>query len=260
MLIKLIRYNLYSCKNRYFTILPVMGGLLLLSFIMRLFQSYIIDNIMQTISIVATVVAIIVCALMIVTDTYSKFCGRESTLLYSIPTTTHHILLAQLLCSLIWIVYTLISLFVFWVIWFFLILPAQFQEAVWNQLNTLLSDPAFLKGILMSGIAIINYLCLLFLCAVIINIPAFQYRNMGMASGIAAWVIIGQGSGLLYVGIWAVSLITSGGTFSNEFLNDPANTDFVLNSLFPMMTLGMGITSVVFYTLSSLFLSKRRSI
>ncbi len=260
MLTKLLKYELYTGKGAIFAIAGAMGGLLFVTCLLHLLRVDILIASMRMLGLIASAVALMVCVVMLVLSVYNRLCGRESTLTFTIPATVHDILLSKLLSAIVLVCGTVVIIAVYWVIYALVCIDAQNRAMLIEQIKQFLSAPLANRALTLILIACLSYYCQLLLCAAIVNVPRFRDRNLGVGSGIIAWIVLSQGYGLVMVGVWAGYLYLRGGALDNAFLNDPANIEWTMGGLFIIMTIGMAIAALVYYFVAARLLTKKRSV
>ena len=260
MLIKLIKYNLYTAKSRYFMLMSINLGMMLLSISLKVFGSDTINNFMISMSVFVSVVTVIISFIFILMEVFGKICGNESIFIFTLPAKTKQIYFSHLVSSLLWILFMIAFFILFWMIWVLLLFSPMLKTLVFAQISAVIQSFYFAKMLLFLGIVAIYYLCIILLCAAIVNLPTFKNKNLGMATGVISWIVISQLSGLILLLGLMVYFVINGGSLSNVFMNDPANLNYIVDSITIVFGVGMSVLSLIYYFLGTRVIANHRSL
>lgn len=264
MLGKMIRYDLRFGAQKYAMIAVLTAGLLLMAGVGSLIRNEIITGLAIGLAALASVVFVVLYVVISVQHLYTQLCGRESYLSYSLPVSTHTLLLSKLICILFWGFVTAIFLVVFWLIgveFAFLRPEGQSFAAIWQAAKDAM-PPDFagsgiftLVGVLMV-VGAFQQVAQYAFCVSLVNVPALKERNAGIAAGVVSYLIGGQIIGSISLLIyWLIQRVQYPERAFMQINTAPEITQFLI-----FFMVFSAIMTVVFYFVAARLVDKHRSI
>jgi hypothetical protein len=151
-------------------------------------------------AVIATVVYGVMYVIISIRHLSTQLCSNESYMNYSLPASSHTLVLSKLICILLWGIVSLLLIVFFWIVGVGGIMLAESEMSlseIWNAIVAGLGRAgirnisSILSMVSWIGISLsIMSLCLLGFCVTLCNVPALKERGIGVVTGVVGFFVM----------------------------------------------------------------------
>jgi hypothetical protein len=199
MLGKMMKYDLMFGAGKYAFMAALTAALLIAAVAASTLDNMLIMGLSIFFGIVATVVYAVMYLVISIRHLATQLCSNESYLGYSLPSSSHTLVLSKLLCIFIWGVVTLLLVVFFWAVGIGGIALSQSEISLgelWGEIGNAMRMAGVNFGAIISFISwtgltsSLMSLALLGFCVVLCNVPFLKERGIGIVTGVVGYFVL----------------------------------------------------------------------
>jgi len=259
MLGKLLKYDLQNSVKYYATMAAILVCSIIIAFLCSLTKISVLSTIVFGFSYLLTFLLVGGYFLVCFTRFYTQMCGNESYLTYMVPASIGKTVFSKLLAALLWGIVIIVMLIGFWTALVYITFPnLNLSTQIDNVLETLKPFTSFLMIMVVFLLLVSNLL--IALSSAISCLPVVKNRNGGLGILIISFFVLYQLSVIVLVAVSMIMVLLSGGSFTSEFLSNPASSSLIFNSVSNAMLGCTVMYTILFYIISVHLFRKHRRI
>lgn len=250
MLGKLIKYDLMFGAKKYAIMAALTAAFLAVAAIGATLESELVFGLAIFLAVIATVVYAVMYIVISIRHLSSQLCSTESYLGYSLPTSTHTLVLSKLISIFIWGVVTTAIIVFFWVVGIGGVALAQSEISLgdlWNEMVRSMQMAGIGEGGMSSIVSLLIWMgitaslmsiSLLGLSVAVCNIPFLKERGIGTVTGVVGYFVL----------IFAINFAF--GKIGEIFIENGAELNQLLQNFSPYVD-----SITIFYSIASVIVA-----
>lgn len=250
MLGKLIKYDLMFGAKKYAIIAALTAAFLVVAAVAASLESELVLGIAIFLAVIATIVYAVMYIVISVRHLSTQLCSAESYLSYSLPTSTHTLVLSKLISIFIWGAVTAAIIIFFWVVGIGGVALAESEMSLgdlWYEITRAMQMSGIGEGGTNSLVSMFIWMCvtsslmsisLLGLCVAVCNIPFLKERGIGTVTGVVGYFVL----------IFAINYAF--GKIGEIFIENGAELDQLLRNFRPYVD-----SITIFYSIASVIVA-----
>lgn len=265
MLVKLIKYDLMFGAKKFAFMAALSAALIVLTVAGGTLENELLFGLGMFLAVIATITYGVLYVVTSIRHLSSQLCSKESYLGYSLPVSSHTLVLSKFISIIIWGIVTIALVIFFWVVGIGGIMLAQTDvtlKEIWDIMITSMQeiglslsniDSMFSMLLWMGITSSLMSVSLLGFSVVLCNVPFLKERGIGTVSGVVSFL------GLSTLISYALGKI--GNSFDTSSISNFSGTfDTAARNLSLFYSIAFIALAIVFYFLTVYVVDKHKFI